>query len=358
MVEVVGTAPTSVMFITKFVYRYSWKTNANNIKLVFRDSIILFKMKLTREQKQEIIDQQSQKNVTKRVTSPELEKILYEAMPVLDHGFVRVVDYMGDDTSIVQSARVSYGKGTKKVSTDSGLIKYLMRHRHSTPFEMCEIKYHVKLPIFVARQWIRHRTANVNEYSARYSILDKEFYIPEKEHLAAQSKDNRQGRGALINGKQADEILNMLKEDAQKNYDDYERMLNEKYDGSVIDEKKQGLARELARMNLTLNAYTQWYWKTDLLNLLNFLALRADSHAQFEIREYASTMLNTVKKWVPITYDAFIDYRVGGMEISAKGKIVIQKMIKGEKCDINSSGLSKREWNELMQSFGFTQHLA
>ena len=315
-------------------------------------------MKLTKEQKKEILDQQSQKNVTKRVTSPELEKVLYEAMPVLDHGFVRVVDYMGDDTSIVQSARVSYGKGTKKVSTDSGLIKYLMRHRHSTPFEMCEIKYHIKLPIFIARQWIRHRTANVNEYSARYSIMDKEFYVPERENLAAQSTNNRQGRGDLINGKQADSILKILREDAERNYQHYEEMLNEKYDGSIIDDKKQGLARELARMNLTLNSYTQWYWKTDLLNLLNFLALRADSHAQYEIREYASVMLNTVKKWVPTTYDAFIDYRVGGMELSSKGKIVIQKMIKGEKCDIESSGLSKREWNELMDSFGFKQHLA
>ncbi len=315
-------------------------------------------MKLTSDQAKEIKDQQDQQNTTKRVTSPELEKILYEAMPVLDHGFVRVVDYMGDDTSIVQSARVSYGKGTKKVSTDSGLIKYLMRHRHSTPFEMCEIKYHIKLPIFIARQWIRHRTANVNEYSARYSIMDKEFYVPERQNLAAQSTNNRQGRGDLINGKQADNILKILKEDAERNYQHYEEMLNEKYDGSIIDDKKQGLARELARMNLTLNSYTQWYWKTDLLNLLNFLALRADSHAQYEIREYANVMLNTVKKWVPTTYDAFIDYRVGGMELSAKGKIVIQKMIKGEKCDIASSGLSKREWNELMDSFGFKQHLA
>ena len=315
-------------------------------------------MKLTKDQKQEIIDQQSQKNITKRVTSPELEKVLYEAMPVLDHGFVRVVDYMGDDTSIVQSARVSYGKGTKKVSTDSGLIKYLMRHRHSTPFEMCEIKYHIKLPIFIARQWIRHRTANVNEYSARYSIMDKEFYVPSKKNLAAQSTNNRQGRGNLINGTQADSILKILKEDAERNYQHYEEMLNEKYDGTIIDDKKQGLARELARMNLTLNSYTQWYWKTDLLNLLNFLALRADSHAQFEIREYADVMMNTVKKWVPTTYDAFIDYRVGGMELSAKGKIVIQKMIKGERCDIESSGLSKREWNELMDSFGFKEHLS
>ena len=315
-------------------------------------------MKLTKEQKQEILEQQTQKNVTKRVTSPELEKILYEAMPVLDHGFVRVVDYMGDDTSIVQSARVSYGKGTKKVSTDSGLIKYLMRHRHSTPFEMCEIKYHIKLPIFIARQWIRHRTANVNEYSARYSIMDKEFYVPSKENLAAQSTNNRQGRGDLINGTQADSILKILKEDAERNYQHYEEMLNEKYDGTIIDNQKKGLARELARMNLTLNSYTQWYWKTDLLNLLNFLALRADSHAQFEIREYANVMMNTVKKWVPISYDAFVDYRVGGIELSAKGKIIIQKMIKGEKCDIQSSGLSKREWNELMNSFGFKQHLA
>ena len=315
-------------------------------------------MKLTKEQKQEIADQQAQKNQTKRVTSPELEKILYEALPVLDHGFVRVVDYMGDDSSIVQSARVSYGKGTKKVSTDEGLIKYLMRHWHSTPFEMCEIKYHVKLPIFIARQWIRHRTANVNEYSARYSILDKEFYIPAKEQLSAQSTSNRQGRGDLITGDQAEEVLKILKDDATRTYDNYEKMLNERYDGSTIDESKAGLARELARMNLTLNSYTQWYWKTDLLNLLNFLALRADSHAQFEIREYADIMMETIKKWVPITYDAFVDYRVGGMELSAKGKIVIQKMIKGEKCDIESSGLSKREWNELMDSFGFKQHLA
>ena len=308
-------------------------------------------MKLTTEQKQEIADQQAQKNSTKRVTSPELEKILYEALPVLDHGFVRVVDYMGDDSSIVQSARVSYGKGTKKVSTDEGLIKYLMRHWHSTPFEMCEIKYHVKLPIFIARQWIRHRTANVNEYSARYSILDKEFYIPAKDQLSAQSTSNRQGRGDLITGDQADEVLKILKDDAIRTYDNYEKMLNERFDGTTIDEGKAGLARELARMNLTLNSYTQWYWKTDLLNLLNFLFLRADSHAQYEIRVYADIMLDTVKKWVPITYDAFMDYRVGGTEVSAKGKLIIQKLIKGENVDADNSGLSKREWNELMMAF-------
>ena len=307
-------------------------------------------MNLTKEQQQEIKDQQSQKNVTKRVTSFELEKILYEAILVLDYGFIRVVDYMGDDSSIVQSARVSYGKGTKKVSTDEGLIKYLMRHWHTTPFEMCEIKYHVKLPIFIARQWIRHRTANVNEYSARYSILDKEFYLPEKENLSAQSTANRQGRGDLITGAQAEEVLQILKDDATRTYSNYEKMLNERFDGTIIDEKKTGLARELARMNLTLNSYTQWYWKTDLLNLLNFLFLRADSHAQYEIRVYAEAMLETVKKWVPMTHSAFLDYRIGAAHLSSKGLKIIRSMLSGKEVKFEDSGLGKREWNELMET--------
>ena len=314
-------------------------------------------MKLTKEQAQEIRDQQSQENTTKRVNSPELEKVLYEAIPILDHGFIRVVDYMGNDTSIVQAARVSYGKGTKKVNTDAGLIKYLMRHWHSTPFEMCEIKYHIKLPIFIARQWIRHRTANVNEYSARYSILDKEFYLPISENLASQSQNNRQGRGDVLKGDQAKKVLDLLKSDAERTYNNYEEMLNERYDGTVIDQNKIGLARELARMNLTLNTYTQWYWKTDLLNLMNFLRLRADHHAQYEIRTYADAMLETLKKWVPITYEAFMDYRVGGTEVSAKGKSVIQKLIKGQQVLIEQSGLSKREWNELMIAFDLKDKL-
>ena len=314
-------------------------------------------MKLTEEQKKDIKNQQSQKFTTKRVIAPSLEEILFEALPILDHGFIRVIDYMGDDTSIVQAARVSYGKGTKKVNTDAGLIKYLMRHWHSTPFEMCEIKYHIKLPIFIARQWIRHRTANVNEYSARYSILDKEFYLPSKENLAAQSTNNRQGRGEVISGEQAKEVLNLLKGDAERTYDNYETMLNERYDGSIIDEKKSGLARELARMNLTLNTYTQWYWKTDLLNLMNFLRLRADHHAQYEIRAYADVMLDTLKRWVPITYEAFMDYRVGGTEVSSKGKEVIKKLIKGENISIDETDLSKREWNELMVAFNLKDKL-
>ncbi len=314
-------------------------------------------MNLTIDQKKEIEEQKSQNNKTKRTVSPELEKILYDAVPALDHGFVRVVDYMGDDTSIVQAARVSYGKGTKQVSTDSGLIKYLMRHWHSTPFEMCEIKYHIKLPIFIARQWIRHRTANVNEYSARYSILDKEFYLPSSENLAAQSTSNRQGRGDVLEGKQAEEVLKLLKSDAERTYDNYETMLNERFDGTKINESKKGLARELARMNLTLNTYTQWYWKTDLLNLMNFLRLRADSHAQYEIRVYADIMLDTVKKWVPITYEAFMDYRVGGTEVSAKAKTIIKKLIRGENVDLESSGMSKREWNEIMTAFDLSNYL-
>tara|TARA_B100001115_G_C15808144_1_gene400382 strand:- start:733 stop:1434 length:702 start_codon:yes stop_codon:yes gene_type:complete len=232
-----------------------------------------------------------------------------------------------------------------------------MRHWHSTPFEMCEIKYHVKLPIFIARQWIRHRTANVNEYSARYSILDKEFYLPKSENLAAQSQSNRQGRGDVLQGYQAKKVLELLKNDAEQTYNNYEMMLNERYDGSIINEKEVGLARELARMNLTLNTYTQWYWKTDLLNLMNFLRLRADHHAQYEIRTYADAMLDTLKKWVPITYEAFMDYRVGGTEVSSKGKIILQKLIKGENVDIDQSGLSKREWNELMITFDLKDKL-
>ena len=193
--------------------------------------------------------------------------------------------------------------------------------------------------------------------SLRYSILDKEFYLPSTENLAAQSTSNRQGRGEVLEGDQAKEVLELLKNDSERTYDNYETMLNERFDGSTIDENKKGLARELARMNLTLNTYTQWYWKTDLLNLMNFLRLRADSHAQYEIRVYADIMLDTVKKWVPITYDAFMDYRVGGTEVSAKGKAIIQKLIKGEDVNPDSSGLSKREWNELMVSFDLKDKL-
>ena len=175
--------------------------------------------------------------------------------------------------------------------------------------------------------------------------------MPTQENLAAQSTSNRQGRGDILEGEQAKEVLELLKNDAERTYDNYETMLNQKFDGSTINENKKGLARELARMNLTLNTYTQWYWKTDLLNLMNFLRLRADHHAQYEIRVYADIMLDTLKRWVPITYDAFMDYRVGGTEVSAKGKVIIQKLLRGEEINLEQSGLSKREWNELMEAF-------
>ena len=309
-------------------------------------------MSVNPEQEQEIEALRAEANVTRRVTSPGLEQILYDVLPVLDHGFVRVLDYMGDDGAVVQAARVSYGKGTRRVSEDQGLINYLMRHRHSTPFEMCEIKYHVKLPIFVARQWIRHRTANVNEYSARYSILDREFYVPEPEHLAAQATNNRQGRGDVLTGDDNARVLNFLREDAQRNYAHYQEMLNLDDNGDVLDDSRTGLARELARMNLSLNYYSQWYWKIDLHNLLHFLSLRADAHAQFEIREYADVMMDTVEKWVPQTFAAFQDYRMGGTHLSAKGLDVVKRMLDGEDVTQPDSGLSKREWVELMAQLG------
>ena len=308
-------------------------------------------MAVNKDQLEEIESLRSEISQTSRVTAPELESILYKPIEVLDHGFIRVIDYMGDDTSIVQSARVSYGKGTKQISNDKGLIKYLMRHRHSTPFEMCEIKFHIKLPIFIARQWIRHRTANVNEYSARYSILDKEFYIPSPENLAAQSATNNQGRGDALTTEEASNVIDILRRDAEQTYSNYETFLNENSSGETIDDNKAGIARELARMNLTLNTYTQWYWKIDLNNLLHFLALRADGHAQYEIRVYADAMLDIVRKWVPLTYAAFEDYRVGGTEVSAKEINLIKKLIKGEKVSFEEEGLSKREWAELQRKF-------
>ena len=277
-----------------------------------------------------------------------IEKLLYKDFPVLDHGFIRVIDYMGDDQSVVQAARVSYGKGTKKVSEDRGLIRYLMRHRHSTPFEMCEIKLHVKLPIFVARQWIRHRTASINEYSARYSVLDKEFYIPSEKNLAIQSNINKQGRGKVLSKNRSQEALKMLKDDAQKTYQTYEYLLNETNEGKIINKNKEGLTRELARINLTLNTYTQWYWKTNLHNLMNFIQLRADDHAQYEIRVYAKIIFDIMKKWVPLTSEAFESYRSGSVELSSEALEVIRTLISGKKVSQKDSNLSAREWRELM----------
>ena len=300
-------------------------------------------MPLSPEQLAEIEELRANPRPTLRAVSEGMESHLYRAHDVLDHGFIRVIDYMGDDAAICQAARVSYGKGTKSVQNDAGLIRYLMRHWHSTPFEMCEIKLHVKLPVFVARQWIRHRTANVNEYSARYSILDREFYIPEVDQLAAQSTINNQGRGAALTGAESARVLEILKGDAGRAYDHYEEMIGEvDQDGG----EKQGLARELARMNLPANIYTQWYWKVDLHNLFHFLRLRADAHAQYEIRVYADAIARVVADWVPAAYSAFEDYRMGGVNLSGKAMDCLRRMLKGEDVTQETSGMSKGEWRE------------
>lgn len=295
-------------------------------------------MPLTPEQIAEIEALRANPQPTLRAVSSGMEAHLYKAYDVLDHGFIRVVDYMGDDAAICQAARVSYGRGTKSVQNDAGLIRYLMRHWHSTPFEMCEIKLHVKLPVFVARQWIRHRTANVNEYSARYSILDREFYIPEPDKLAAQSVVNHQGRGDALQGEEAARVLEILKTDSNRAYDNYEAMIS--------NDDQQGLARELARMNLPANIYTQWYWKVDLHNLFHFLRLRADMHAQYEIRVYADAICKVVADWVPAAYSAFEDYRMGGENMSGKAMECIRMMLKGQEVTQEASGMSKGEWRE------------
>ena len=317
-------------------------------------------MRLRPEQRDEIVSQRSENRPTRRATVVALEEILYQPQSVLDeHGFVRVIDYMGDDAAVVQAARVSYGRGTKRVSEDQGLINYLLRHRHTTPFEMCEIKFHVKLPIFVARQWIRHRTANVNEYSARYSVLDNEFYVPSPEHLAEQATTNRQGRGEVLDRREADRVLKvlradaeLLREDAERAYTGYVELLNEDTSGAPIDPARPGLARELARMNLSLNFYTQLYWKIDLHNLMHFLSLRADPHAQYEIRVYAEVILDISKRWVPMTYAAFLEYRMNAATISATGLAVIRRMLAGETVTQQNSGLSAREWRDLTTLLG------
>ena len=280
--------------------------------------------------------------------SPGLEEVLYQAFPVLDHGFVRVIDYMGDDAAVVQAARVSYGRGTKKVSEDKGLIHYLMRHRHSTPFEMCEIKFHVKLPIFVARQWIRHRTANVNEYSARYSILDREFYVPAEENLAAQSASNRQGRGDVLEGKEAAQVLDLLRTDATHAYDHYldhaERERGRAEDRRVPAGPGARAGAHESRAQLLYpmvleggpaqpHAFPQ--------------SLRADAHAQYEIRVYADVMVDLLKRWVPLTAEAFVEHRLHGVTLSKSAWGTIKRMLAGETVTQEASGLGKREWTEL-----------
>lgn len=297
-----------------------------------------------------------------RCHNSELDAMLGKQIDLLDHGFIRLVDYMGDQASIVQAARVSYGRGTKSTSEDVSLIRYLMRHRHTTPFEMCEIKLHVKLPIFVARQWIRHRMANVNEYSARYSILDREFYLPDSNALGEQSILNKQGRGNsdVLSAEISGEIIDELNKNSERVYDVYDYLLNDDGTGKVVDENRPQLARELARMSLSLNYYTQWYWKIDLHNLLHFLALRLDNHAQYEIRVYANAIWDIVKTWMPDVAKAFDDYRLSAVTFSkqemnalkmivstiTKSGVSLSEILSDKK--LQFADLSKREHNELI----------
>jgi thymidylate synthase (FAD) len=278
---------------------------------------------------------------TCRVTSPGLEQILQKTIPVLDHGFIRVVDYMGTDASIVQAARVSYGAGTKKTSEDQGLINYLMRHSHTTPFEMCEIKLHIKLPIFVMRQLVRHRTASINEYSARYSVLCNEFYIPEMEKLARQSDTNKQGRSDTpFDAAEAEKVIDVLSKSSVEAYESYRHMLED-----------LSLTRELARIVLPVSVYTEIYWKINLHNLFHFLKLRADVHAQYEIRCYAEEIFNIVKCWVPFSYEAFMRYRKECVNVSLQWVEIINRMIAGQNITQENSGLSKGEWKEFTGAF-------
>ena len=289
---------------------------------------------------------------TRRPVVAALEAELFRVHPVFDHGFVRVVDYMGDDAAVVQAARVSYGAGTRSVRSDRGLIRYLMRHRHTTPFEMCELKLHVKMPIFVARQWIRHRTASVNEISGRYSILDREFYVPPAEVVASPSASNRQGRGSVLEPDQAAAVLDLLRSDALRGFATYDRLLNDAGDGEPVDPTRPQLARELARINLGLSTYTQWYWKVDLHNLLHFLGLRLDPHAQLEIRRYAEVIGALVGAWVPHTWEAFTDYRLGAHLFSREELDILRALVRGADPDevLPASGLSVRERKALRQA--------
>lgn len=270
-----------------------------------------------------------------------IESLLGKEFPVLDHGFVRLVDVMGSDDSIVQAARVSYGKGTKKRHEDKGLIRYLIRHQHTTPFEMVEFKFHVKLPIFVARQWIRHRTANVNEYSGRYSVMEDQFYVPDPDEIRYQSQTNRQGRDEEVVPVEVQrEFIEALNEVTGRSYEDYQRFID------------AGVARELARINLPLALYTQWYWKIDLHNLLHFLRLRLDPHAQAEFQKYAHVIAEIVKQICPITWEAFEDYQLNAMHFSSLELKVLARHL-GEidlsKETLKADGLKMLEINEFRE---------
>lgn len=301
---------------------------------------------------QEIKDCEVDSMLTKRSVSEDLENLLQKEIKVLDNGFIRVIDYMGDDSAVVQAARVSYGKGTKKVNNDKALINYLMRNEHTSPFEMCEIKFHVKLPIFVARQWIRHRTANVNEYSARYSILKSEFYFPEICDVCEQSADNKQSRGTTVDESYAAKIIDMIKQDSLRLYDHYQLMLNIDESGNIVDQSRPSIAREISRIMLPLNTYTEFYWKIDLHNLLRFIKLRISEHAQLEIRKYACAIADIIKAWMPYTYEAFENHVLKSHVVSDECMKVLKKLVNQEEVNYSDYSIGRSEWNDLMNKIG------
>ena len=306
---------------------------------------------LTPQQDADIEAARAHRQPTARATVPALEEVLYRPTPVLDSGFVRVIDYMGDDDAVVQGARVSYGRGTRQVSSDRGLIRYLMRHRHTTPFELCDLKLHVRAPIFVARQWFRHRTASINEYSGRYSVLEREFYLPAADQVATQSATNRQGRGEAADAETARATIETLRQEAARSYDAYLAMLNQDEDGAAIDPGREGLTRELARTTLPVSIYTQFYWKVNLWNLLHFLDLRADSHAQYEIRVYAEAILGVVARWVPTVHEAFQDYVRNAVPLSAQQLALVRAALGSTgTLDPAAFGLSAREARDLVEA--------
>ncbi len=264
-----------------------------------------------------------------RAVVPAAEELLDQYLPVLDRGFVRLVDYLGSDARIVQAARVSYGEGTKTVREDKGLINYLIRNQHTSPIEQVVLTFHCKLPIFVARQWIRHRTARLNELSGRYSVMQDEFYLPDAERVREQNRDNKQGSGASLPPAEARRILAALKVEQAHAYSHY---------GELIAE---GVARELARINLPLSLYTEWYWQIDLHNLFHFLKLRLDAHAQFEIREYATRLAQCAKAVAPLAYDAFEEHMLYSARFSRSELAVLRKMLAAEKAWGAESGLSE-----------------
>jgi thymidylate synthase (FAD) len=287
----------------------------------------------------------SETTQTLRHTNPGAEKWLDTPIQCLDQGYIMLKDYMGGDESIVQSARVSYGRGTKKGSTDRALISYLMRHRHTTPLEMVEFKFLVKLPIFVARQWIRHRTANVNEISARYSVMEDEFFVPDDEAVRFQSQTNMQGSSAdEVPPELAAHVMSLIQDGAARAYGEYTEMV------------EQDIARELARVHLPVSLYTQWYWKIDLHNLLHFLSLRMDHHAQREIRLYAEAMAQIVRDAMPWTWEAFEEYTIGSLSLGKSEREIVGMLLRGETVsempDMIATGGRRREFEDKLRELG------